>query len=73
MMAMRIHSSPFNKRYLGDDKNMVVHDLENENPMPNACQIDEIIRKGNAIVFMRDTLEDANDEGYDNCKSCIGY
>jgi len=37
----------------------------------NACQIDEIIDAGNAVVFDPDTLEQAHGEGYDNCAYCI--
>ena len=70
-MAVSISSRPTNKRYLGnsDTGHMEVHDLENEKPQ---CQIDEIIEAGNAVVFDPDTLEQAKNEGYDNCAFCLG-
>jgi len=70
-MATPIYIRPTNKKYLGnsDSDNMEVHDLENEKPQ---CQIDEIISAENAVVFNPDTLEQAHDEGYDNCAYCIG-
>jgi len=30
---------------------MIVHDLENEDATEQECYIDEIIEKGNAVVF----------------------
>ena len=73
-MATPVDSRPTTKRYLGnsDPDHMEVHDLENEDTSPNACQIDEIIEAGNAVVFDPDTLEQAHDERYDNCAYCIG-
>lgn len=70
-MATPIYSRPTNKKYLGnsDSDNMEVHDLGNEKPQ---CQIDEIISAENAVVFNPDTLEQAHNEGYDNCAYCIG-
>jgi len=70
-MATPIYSRPTNKKYLGnsDPYHMEVHDLLNEKPQ---CQIDEIIRSGNAVIFNPDTLEQVHNEGYDNCAYCIG-
>jgi hypothetical protein len=70
-MATPIYSRPTNKKYLGnsDPDHMEVHDLWNEKPQ---CQIDEIIRSGNAVIFNPDTLEQAHNEGYDNGAYCIG-
>lgn len=70
-MARHVNRRPKNKRYLGnsDKNNMEVHDLENEKEQ---CQIDEIIRAGNAVVFTPDTLEQAHKEGYDNGAYCLG-
>ena len=70
-MAIPISSRPTSKRYLGnsDPGHMEVHDLENEKPQ---CQINEIIRAGNAVIFSPDTLGQANSEGYDNGAFCIG-
>lgn len=73
-MATPVDSRPTDKTYLGnsDPDHTEVHDLENEDTSPNACQIDEIIDAGNAVVFDPDSLEQAHDEGYDNCEYCIG-
>jgi hypothetical protein len=46
-----------------------VHELAKET---KNCQIDEIIRAGNAVGFSPDTLATARGEGYDNCHWCIG-
>ena len=73
-MATPVDSRPTDKRFLGNSSpgHMEVHDLENEDTRPNACQIDEIIEAGNAVVFDPDTLEQAYSEGYNNCAYCIG-
>ena len=70
-MATPIYNRPTNKKYLGnsDTDHMEVHNLWNEKPQ---CQIDEIISAENAVVFSPDTLEQAHNEGYDNCAYCIG-
>ncbi len=70
-MITPIYIRPTNKKYLGnsDSDNMEVHVLGNEKPQ---CQIDEIIRSRNAVIFDPDTLEQAHNEGYDNCAYCIG-
>ena len=61
-----------NHRFLGNKNKMEVHDLANEKTGPNQCQIDEIIRAGNAVYFTPDTLDEAHRSGYDNCNWCIG-
>ena len=60
------------KRFLGNKNKEEVHDLDNEKIGANQCQIDEIIRAGNAITFTPDTLSEAHKQGYDNCAHCIG-
>ena len=59
-------------RFLGNANNMEVHDLDNEQTGANECQIDEIIKAGNARKFNPDTLQTAKDRGYDNCAYCLG-
>lgn len=73
-MAGSVYSRPADKRFLGnsDRRHMEVRDLRNEDTRPNACQINEIISAGNAVVFAPDTLQQAHNEGYDNCAYCIG-
>ncbi|MFC1451925.1 hypothetical protein ACFLSJ_01110 [Verrucomicrobiota bacterium] len=55
--------------YLGNKSKKEVHDLKNEQ---RNCQIDEILRAGNAMGFSPDTLTEAHSCGYDNCAYCIG-
>ncbi len=72
-MATPVYTRPTDKEYLGNSSpGHIVHDLDNEDTSPNACQIDEIISAGNAVVFDPDTLEQAYSEGYNNCDYCIG-
>jgi len=64
----RRYSYPLNgARYCGNTAKKEVHDLDNENVN---CQIDEIIRAGNAVPF--ETLDAAHRAGYDNCYYCLG-
>jgi hypothetical protein len=71
---MRRYGYPINgKRFVGNTtEKKEVHDLDNEKTAPNECQIDEIIRAGHARTFNPDTLDQAHNEGYDNCAYCIG-
>ncbi len=73
-MATPVYTRPTDKRYLGNSSlgHMEVHDLDNEDTSPNACQIDEIIEADNAVAFEPDTLEQAYSEGYNDCAYCIG-
>lgn len=59
-------------RFLGNTNTMEVHDLDNEQTGADECQIDEIIRAGHAVRFTPDSLQTANNSGYDNCAHCIG-
>lgn len=56
-------------RFLGNRRTTEVHDLRNEQ---TNCQINEILRAGNAVGFRPDTLQQARSEGYDNCAYCVG-
>lgn len=71
-MATPISSRPVNHRYLGNSEEKQVHDLNNEKRASYQCQIDEIIRAKNAVVFSPDTLSQAKAENYDPCYWCIG-
>jgi len=62
----------FGRRYVGNTNKGEVHDLDNEQTGANECQIDEIIRAGNARTFNPDTLQQAHSEGYDNGAYCLG-
>jgi len=65
MRRYRGHMS--GERFLGNTKEMEVHDLDNENAN---CQIDEIIKAGHDKPFV--SLAVAKLTGYDNCAWCLG-
>ncbi len=67
-MATRVKERLIGKRYLGNDKNKEVHDLYNET---THCWINKIIEAGHSVVFTPDTLNQAHEEGYDNCAYCM--
>ena len=54
------------QRYLGNTNKMEVHDLDFERLL---CQIDKIIDSGHDRPF--DTLGDAHDAGFNNCRHCL--
>ena len=58
-------------RFLGDEAEMNIHDLEKEDTAEQVCYIDKIFEKGNGIVFFLDTHDEAHRRGYDNCESCL--
>ena len=55
------------ERYLGNNNEMEVHDLDSET---DTCQIDEIIRAGHERPYH--SLRSAQRDGHDNCAYCIG-
>ena len=71
-MARRHGEPTYGKRFLGNRSKKEVHDLDNEQTGQNECQINEIIRAGNAKIFTPDSLDQAHKDGYDNCHYCLG-
>ena len=71
-MARRYGPPLYGNKYCGNTNKKEVHDLDNEDTRPAGCQINEIIAAGHAKTFDPDTLEQAHNEGYDNCAYCIG-
>lgn len=65
-------SSRSGKRFLGNNNKKEVHDQTKEDKSPSGCQIDEFLRAGHGVGFSPDTLDQAHNEGYDNCAKCIG-
>ena len=57
------------EQYLGNMNTKEVHDLDNEDPSPGGCQIDEIISAGHGRPF--GSLAEAHPQGYDNCAKCL--
>lgn len=68
-MARSTHTKR-GQRFLGDDSNMIVHDLERAK---GACEIDEILDEGRGVRFEPDTLQQAESERYRPCARCNGY
>ncbi len=70
-MARRSGPPTYGKRFVGNRSpaHLEVHDLDAED---RRCQIDEIIKAGNAVTFTPDTLVEAHRQGYDNCAYCLG-
>ncbi|MCK4395286.1 MAG: hypothetical protein KAW56_14295 [Candidatus Marinimicrobia bacterium] len=58
-MIEKISSRLENSRFLGDEATMIVHDLENEDTTEQGCFIDDVIERGNAVMFNPDALEEA--------------
>jgi hypothetical protein len=71
-MARRPGAPTWGKRFVGNRAagHKEVHDLDSEKAN---CQINEIIRAGNAVTFTPDALEEAHRQGYDNCAYCLGH
>jgi hypothetical protein len=68
-MSVYSVSSRYGISYLGNRNEKEVHRLSAEKLQ---CQIDEILRAGHAVGFVPDTLQEAHNNGYDNCAYCIG-
>jgi hypothetical protein len=68
-MANPVYSRPSMNRFLGNKHSLQVHNLKKEQ---GSCQIKQILRARNAVVFLPDTLGQAHREGYDNCGHCLG-
>ncbi len=66
-MARRYSGNMNGERYLANTNTKEVHDLDNEN---NNCQIDEIIAAGHDMPY--NSLDEAQNDGYDNGHYCIG-
>ena len=49
-MIERIFCRPKSKRFSGNEAEMVVHDLENEDTTEQGCYIDEIFEKRRAYL-----------------------
>ncbi|MDB5033765.1 MAG: hypothetical protein JWQ98_1006 [Chlorobi bacterium] len=56
------------QRYLGDEGNMIVHDLERAR---GSCEIDEILDESRGVRFDPDILEQASLEKFRPCNRCI--
>jgi len=69
---MRRNKTPFNgKRYVGDKRQLVVHDLDHEDRDIRGCCIDSIAIS-EVVTFEPDILHEAYRQGYEFCRNCIG-
>jgi len=55
-------------RWLGDKRDMVVHDLDNPT---DACGVDELLASEQFASFGPDRLAEARNRGYRACRHCI--
>ncbi len=68
---MRRTKPPFDhKRYAGDRRVMVVHDLDHEAGGLRGCAVDRI-PLGDVVTFEPDTLHQAYRQGFKFCPQCI--
>ena len=56
------------QRFLGDENNRIVHDLDRAK---GPCEIEEILDEGRGMRFEPDTFEQATSERYRPCTRCI--
>ena len=55
-------------RYVGDKRNLVVHDLD---AAGEECAIDELMASERFLAFGPDTLAEARNRGYRACRRCV--
>ena len=56
-------------RYVGDAQQGTVHDRHHEEC--EDCLMEDLVRRGDAVGFKPDALEQAFNEGYDYCDWCL--
>lgn len=56
------------QRFLGDENNRIVHDLDKAR---GACEIEEILDEGRGMRFEPDSLDQAQAERYQPCRRCV--
>lgn len=57
------------KRWVGDKRNQVVHDVDN---CTSAEVLDELVEAESFICFAPDALAEARNRGYRRCGACEG-
>jgi hypothetical protein len=69
---VRRNEPPFDgRRYVGDKRQQIVHDLDREACSIRGCRITNI-QSADVVTFEPDTLREAYRRGFDFCPSCIG-
>jgi len=69
---VRRSEPPFDgRRYVGDKRRRLVHDLEHEARDARGCHISDITPP-DVVIFEPDTLREAYRRGFDYCPFCIG-
>lgn len=56
-------------QWLGDKRNLAVHDLDHTN---EACHLDELLESEQFATFGPDILPEARNRGYKPCRYCAG-
>ena len=56
------------RRYVGDKRSQVVHDLDE---VTDACDLDDLLRAETYVTFGPDTLVEASNRGYRPCRRCV--
>ena len=69
---MRRQKAPiYGRRFVGNNTEKEVHDLDNEKFGEHECEIIEILIAGHVKTFEPDTVDQAHKEGYHNCVHCM--
>ena len=69
---VRRRELPFDgRRYVGDKRTRIVHDLDRESCSARGCHVSDIM-SADVVTFEPDTLREAYRRGFDFCPSCIG-
>jgi len=69
---VRRSEPPFDgRRYVGDKRQRLVHDLDHESCSDRGCRISEITF-ADVVTFEPDTMREAYRRGFDFCPNCIG-
>jgi hypothetical protein len=55
------------RRFVGDKRSQVVHDLDN---LSGACRFDDLLQAETYTSFGPDTLVEASNRGYKPCRHC---
>ncbi len=58
------------RRYVGDKRRQVVHDLDN---IGEACELDDLLRAEAYVSFGPDTLVEAANRCYKPCRHCAAW
>ena len=69
-MKIKVTDIPTTFNYLGNKSTGEVHYIPCDTTM---CHLDKIIKSGNGVVFIPDTIEEAYSCDYDSCVYCTYF